>query len=277
LNYSWRKNPLFLAISMNPSSLFSNANRPPRLEVYYDPSRLPLPDVVGWLDAMGIAAVHRTPQDASPEWLQKYGCCFPWVVADGRMVLKAGFQRSHLERLAQRWFGTALVVWLRTPKRVSQELSSFIKPEGKPFTIAGSGVAKTSRNLQVWETSGDAATELSALLLESFRQGWRPILLGTESDKPPADAWIERAIEQLKQYDIVIARNQDQNVVMFGTRAWHGELFQNTQSVNQEWFVGLVNKAKELGLAVAELDIEGVTHLDNADSIHENEKRESRS
>jgi hypothetical protein len=199
------------------------------------------------------------------------------VVADGRMVLKAGFQRSHLERLAQRWFGTALVVWLRTPKRVSQELSSFIKPEGKPFTIAGSGVAKTSRNLQVWETSGDAATELSALLLESFRQGWRPILLGTESDKPPADAWIEWAIEQLKQYDIVIARNQDQNVVMFGTRAWHGELFQNTQSVNQEWFVGLVNKAKELGLAVAELDIEGVTHLDNADSIHENEKRESRS
>lgn len=280
MNYSWRKNSLFLAISMNPSSPFFSSNRPPSLEVYYDPSRLPLPEVVGWLEAMGIAAVHRTPQDASPEWLQKYGCCFPWVVADGRIVLKAGFQRSHLERLAQRWFGTALVAWLRTPKRVSQDLHSSNQPEVKALPIAESGPTRNRatglvRNLQVWELGCDAATSFSALLLQSFRQGWRPILLAADADQPPPDAWIEWAIHQLKESDIVIVRNRDQHVVLFGTRAWHGELFHNVQAVNQESFNGLAHKAKELNLTLAELDIQCIPPLNASAASYENEKEES--
>lgn len=77
----------------------------PELQVYYDFTKKPLPEVLAWLEEMGIRATHRSAQEAPQEWLQRYGCCFPWVVIEGRIQLKAGFKKSQLERLLRRWKG----------------------------------------------------------------------------------------------------------------------------------------------------------------------------
>jgi len=77
----------------------------PELQVYYDFSKKPLPEVLSWLEEMGVPANHRSSLEAPQEWLQRYGCCFPWVVIEGRIQLKAGFKKSQLERLLRRWKG----------------------------------------------------------------------------------------------------------------------------------------------------------------------------
>ncbi|MEY4567316.1 MAG: hypothetical protein RLY14_2286 [Planctomycetota bacterium] len=77
----------------------------PELQVYYDFTKKPLPEVLAWLEEMGIPATHRSAEEAPQEWLQRYGCCFPWVVIEGRIQLKAGFKKSQLERLLRRWKG----------------------------------------------------------------------------------------------------------------------------------------------------------------------------
>jgi hypothetical protein len=77
----------------------------PELQVYYDFSKKPPPEVLSWLEEMGVQADRRSSLEAPPEWLQRYGCCFPWVVIEGRIQLKAGFKKSQLERLLRRWKG----------------------------------------------------------------------------------------------------------------------------------------------------------------------------
>lgn len=230
-----------------------DAHRQPIIEIYYDPNREPLPEVIGWCHGLGIATVHRTPLEAPAEWLQKYGCCFPWVVADGRIVLKAGFQRSHLERLAQRWFGTPLIAWLRTPKRVPHELSPSGKSEFQSVAVADASAPQRTRHLQVWELEPDPVSTLSALLLQSFRQGWRPILLGLQSAQPPAGTLIDCAINALQRSDMVIARNEAQELVLFGTRAWHGELFRDLSAIDQQSLLQLTKQATDMKLKVTEL------------------------
>lgn len=77
----------------------------PELQVYYDFSKKPPPEVLSWLEEMGVPAHRRSSLEAPQEWLQRYGCCFPWVVIEGRIQLKAGFKKSQLERLLRRWKG----------------------------------------------------------------------------------------------------------------------------------------------------------------------------
>lgn len=77
----------------------------PEIQVYYDFTKKPLPEVLSWLEEMGVSAIGRSSLEAPQEWLQRYGCCFPWVVIEGRIQLKAGFKKSQLERLLRRWRG----------------------------------------------------------------------------------------------------------------------------------------------------------------------------
>lgn len=239
--------------SPHPASQEMDPHRQPVIEIYYDPNRKPLPEVIGWCQELGIAIVHRTPFEAPAEWSQKYGCCFPWVVADGRIVLKAGFQRSHLERLAQRWFGTPLIAWLSTPKRVSHELPPSGESEFRSVTLTDTSTPQRTRHLQVWELERDAVSTLPTLLLQRFRQGWRPIILGLQSDHPPTGTLIERAINALRRFDLVIARNETQALLLFGTRAWHGELFHDLSAIDQQSLPHLIKKATDMKLKVAEL------------------------
>lgn len=235
------------------------------IEIYYDPTYKPLPEVIDWCEALGILTVHRTPLEAPAEWLQKYGCCFPWVVANGRIVLKAGFQRSHLERLAQRWFGTPLIAWLRTPKRVSHELFPSGESEFRSVALTDTSAPQRTGRLQVWELERDPVATLSVLLLQSFRQGWRPILLGLQSDRPPAGTLVDCAINALQRSDMVIARNEAQELLLFGTRAWHGELFRDLSAIDQQSLLQLTKQATHMKLKVTEL------------MGRENDLRESRS
>jgi|GEM_PF-3447474 hypothetical protein len=229
----------------------------PTIEVYYDPSRLPLPPVVDWLDDLGIAATHRTPQEAPQEWLQRYGCCFPWVVADGRMVLKAGFQRVHLERLVQRWFGTALVVWWRIPKSEPQECgeTSQSQRDAASDELSISNRATPSPRLKprihFWECD---INQLPDNLLAQFRLGWHPIILWSSDESSPDESHVEAALLELKSHDVVAVHDRQGRVVLLGLRSWHGALFEDSGLVSSglaKW----VNRARTLNLQIAELDL----------------------
>jgi len=217
----------------------------PTLEVYYDPNRLPIPPVVGWLEALGLSAVHRTPEEAPTPWLERYGCCFPWVVADGRIVLKAGFQRAQLERLIKRWYGAPLLVYYplkqcRTPKRASQSLSGeqtlHSSPPQNPLPVFPFRQHNSSlQNLQVYSVDAGEDSTLSEILLRSFRSGWRPVIAWVDSAMPPhasqisddklPDKILARALEQLTGYDLVLFRKSTGGAILLGLREWHGNLF----------------------------------------------------
>lgn len=227
----------------------------PSIEVYYDPSRLPLPAVVGWLRELGIDAVHRTPSEAPAEWMQRYGCCFPWVVANGRLVLKAGFQREHLVRLAQRWYGAALVLWWRAPSRVPQEI---VSQSGQGEDLVNCGVNSyhpntptTFQNQQIWDGASACVSDLSELLLRNFRLGYRTIVVWNDPDTPPPEPLTQRAIEELQCHDVVFISTSNSKVSMLGIRAWHGELFQGLDDMSPIEFMSLAAKANDLKLDVS--------------------------
>jgi hypothetical protein len=90
-------------------------------------------------------------------------------------------------------------------------------------------------------------------MLQSFRQGWRPILLSLQSAQPPTGTLIDCAINALHRSDLVIARNETQELLLFGTRAWHGELFHDLPAINQQSLLHLTKKATDIKLKVAEL------------------------
>lgn len=229
----------------------------PTIEVYYDPSRLPLPPVVDWLDDLGIAAIHRTPQEAPDEWLQRYGCCFPWVVADGRMVLKAGFQKVHLERLVQRWYGAALTVWWRIPKRAPQECGESSRPQRDAASddLSNSNRAGPSPRLKqrfhFWECD---INQLPDNLLAHFRLGWHPIVLWCSDESSPDESFVEAALLALKSHDVVAAHDQQGRVVLLGLRSWHGALFEDSGLLGSD-IATWVNRGRTLNLQIAELDL----------------------
>lgn len=243
----------------------------PTIEVYYDPTRLPLPPVVGWLETLGIAAIHRTPQDAPQEWIERYGCCFPWIVADGRIVLKAGFQKVHLEKLAQRWFGSALVAWWRAPKQVSQELSADCQHDSPcdpvPFMSSTSGNSSGGhcpRKVQFWDSSAEASAPLARWILESFRQGWRPVVVWFSLTQPPHLPSIASAQTQLQNSDLVIMKNKQGQAVLLGMRAWHGELFEDGTESDPLNIDSIARKAHELKLAIGEFEFDEAAINGNA-------------
>lgn len=229
----------------------------PTIEVYYDPSRLPPPSVVDWLDELGLAVIHRTPQEAPEDWLQRYGCCFPWVVADGRIVLKAGFQKVHLERLVQRWYGTALVVWWRIPKPAPQECG---ESNQLPRDVASDELSISDRvlpsprlkqRIHFWECD---INQLPDQLLAQFRLGWHPIVLWCSDESSPDESFVEAALLQLKSHDVVVAHNRQGRVVLLGLRSWHGALFEDSELVGSG-LATWVNRARTLNLQIAELDL----------------------
>lgn len=242
----------------------------PTIEVYYDPTRLPLPPVVGWLETLGIAAIHRTPQDAPQEWIERYGCCFPWVVADGRIVLKAGFQKAHLEKLAQRWYGSALVAWWRAPKQVSHESTTdrnhdtLSKQEMSLSSPAIHRTARAPRKVQIWESTAGSSAPLVRLMLEGFRQGWRPIIVWFSLDQKPHIPSIEFAQTHLQNVDLVIMKNKQGQSVLFGMRAWHGELFEDGKESDPLDVDSIAKKAHELKLAIGEFEFDEAATDDTA-------------
>lgn len=229
----------------------------PTIEVYYDPSRLPPPPVVDWLDDLGIAAIHRTPQQAPQEWLQRFGCCFPWVVADGRIVLKAGFQKVHLERLVQRWYGAALLVWWRIPKRAPQECGESCQPQGyaasDELSISNRALPspRLKQRVHFWECD---INQLPDNLLAQFRLGWHPIVLWCSDESSPDESFVEAALLELKSHDVVAAHNRQGRVVLLGLRSWHGALFEDSELVSSS-LATWVNRARTLNLQIAELDL----------------------
>jgi len=260
----WRKNSIFLAISMHPT-----------LDVYYDPNRLPLPPVVGWLEALGLSAIHRTPEDAPAEWLERYGCCFPWVVANGRLVLKAGFQRAQLERLVLRWYGAPLLIYYpwkqcRTPERASQSLGCDPAPHSHhpqnpipvlPYRQNNSNLP----NLQLQRIEAGEDSALSEILLRSFRSGWRPVIVWVDSSSPPpvsllsdyklSDKILTRALEQLTVYDLVLFRKSTGEPLLLGLRAWHGALFGDNEAIGLDVSY-LMARAEELELKSIEIEVQ---------------------
>lgn len=254
----------------------------PTIEVYYDPSRLPLPPVVGWLETLGIVAIHRTPKDAPQEWLERYGCCFPWVVADGRIVLKAGFQKAHLERLAQRWFGSALVAWWRTPKQVPQGLAAERQQESycdQDFfwssTSGNRSDGHSPRKIQIWDSSAGASLPLARLVLDGFRQGWRPVVVWLLLDQPPHLPTIVFAQTQLQDRDLLIIKNKQGQAVLLGMRAWHGELFEDGTESDPLNIDSIAKKAHQLKLALGEFEFDEAAADGNALPIamNDTEKR----
>ena len=234
----------------------------PTLEIYYDPNRLPLPSVVGWLETLGLSAVHRTPEEAPAEWLERYGCCFPWVVANGRIVLKAGFQRAHLERLMQRWYGTPLLVHYPLKKaRTEQARTEQMASQRLGF-----------QNLQVYRADEEEDSTLAEILLRSFRSGWRPVIVWVDPAPPPQDhpLWdhsltdlkasartpsdeiLARALQQLTAHDLILFRNSNGELLLFGLQAWHGSLFGDDQATGLDPSY-LMARAEELGLKSMEI------------------------
>lgn len=235
----------------------------PTIEVYYDPSRLPLPPVVGWLETLGIAAIHRTPQDAPPEWIERYGCCFPWVVADGRIVLKAGFQKAHLEKLAQRWFGSALVAWWRASKPVSQGLAADCQQDlyrdpvpFMPSTFDDGSGGPRSCKVQIWDSSVGASAPLARWILDSFRKGWRPVVVWLSLAQPPHLPSVAFSQRQLLNSDLLIMKNKQGQAVLLGMRAWHGELFEDSTESDPLNIDSIARKAHELKLAIGEFEFD---------------------
>lgn len=221
----------------------------PHLEVYFDPSRLPPPSVLGWLAEEGLTAVHRTPADAPEAWLARYGCCFPWVVADGRIVLKAGFQRSHLERLIRKWRGAPLLAWVRTPERVGT-LSAPSRSLAADSVQAGLHEENSLIDWVVWPL--EPSFDLEAKVLASFRTGQRPVIIWMLAEVVPDPAAAARACELTQHDDVVLGYNAAHQFYLLGLKSWHGGLLGQVTGESHMQPEQIKWRATQLGLTVAE-------------------------
>ena len=221
----------------------------PNLEVYFDPSRLPPPAVLAWLAEEGLAAVHRTPAEAPEAWLARYGCCFPWVVADGRIVLKAGFQRSHLDRLIRKWRGAPLFAWLRTPERM-RTVSAISNSADNSSIQEDLQREDILPEWNVWplQTSFD----IEAKVLASFRTGQRPVIIWMLAEVVPDPAAAARACELTQHDDVVLGYNAPHQFCLFGLKSWHGGLLSQATGENGWQPEQIKWRASQLGLTVAD-------------------------